>query len=315
MVLLTVLLLGAGACADEGTLRSSDGTSSTTEAPAPAPSDDPPAAGGGPAAPQGSPATTRRASPAPPTSGAAGSPTTRGGDRKGTGSDDVAAGDLQPPPGDDGASGSPGAFARTILRPRPATAIIVERYAQQGADVAASSIERSGRILGEVSGKAVDIRPPIAMAGGARDWTAQELRDAADRLARTPQGGGRAVLRLLCVRGTFQGSDEVLGAAVRGDVIAVFRDNISGASTPVISGRTIEDAVLLHEFGHLMGLVDLVLQTGRADPDHPGHSRNRDSVMYWAVESSLVTQVLGGGPPRDFDAADLADLRALRDGA
>jgi hypothetical protein len=37
--------------------------------------------------------------------------------------------------------------------------------------------------------------------------------------------------------------------------------------------------------------------------------------MYWAVESSLVTQVLAGGPPRDFDAEDLADLAALRNGA
>jgi hypothetical protein len=37
--------------------------------------------------------------------------------------------------------------------------------------------------------------------------------------------------------------------------------------------------------------------------------------MYWAVESSLVGQVLNGPPPREFDAADLADLDALRNGA
>jgi hypothetical protein len=36
--------------------------------------------------------------------------------------------------------------------------------------------------------------------------------------------------------------------------------------------------------------------------------------MYWAVESSLVTQLLSGGPPRNFDADDLADLRAIRGG-
>jgi hypothetical protein len=36
--------------------------------------------------------------------------------------------------------------------------------------------------------------------------------------------------------------------------------------------------------------------------------------MYWAVESGLVTQVLSGGPPRDFDDDDLADLAAIRNG-
>ena len=68
----------------------------------------------------------------------------------------------------------------------------------------------------------------------------------------------------------------------------------------------------MHEVGHLLGLVDLVLDTGRADPEHPGHSSNRSSVMYWAVESTLITDVLAGGPPRDFDADDLRDLAAIR---
>ncbi|MEA3055907.1 MAG: hypothetical protein QOD30_1339, partial [Actinomycetota bacterium] len=39
------------------------------------------------------------------------------------------------------------------------------------------------------------------------------------------------------------------------------------------------------------------------------------SVMYWAVESTVVTDLLTGGPPRDFDAADLADLAEIRGGA
>jgi hypothetical protein len=33
--------------------------------------------------------------------------------------------------------------------------------------------------------------------------------------------------------------------------------------------------------------------------------------MYWAVESSLVTDVLQGGPPKDFDDADRADLATI----
>jgi hypothetical protein len=102
---------------------------------------------------------------------------------------------------------------------------------------------------------------------------------------------------------------------VRGDVLALFADNIADAATPLVSRASIEDAVLLHELGHVLGLVDLARDTGRADKEHPGHSSNSASVMYWAVESSLVGQVLNGPPPRDFDAQDRADLAALRNGA
>ncbi|HVF32159.1 MAG TPA: hypothetical protein VM933_03880 [Acidimicrobiales bacterium] len=224
-------------------------------------------------------------------------------------------GDVQPTAADDGSQGPPGAFARTLLRPAPATAIVLERAAQPGVAVAPAAVDRSARVLGSVSGKSVDVRPQASVTAGDTDWSADEVRRTADATARTLQGDGRAVLRLLILRGTFEGSEEVLGVAVRGDVVALFADNIAGAATPLVSRQAIEDAVLLHELGHVLGLVDLARNTGRADKEHPGHSSNSASVMYWAVESSLVGQVIGGPPPRDFDAADLADLRALRDGA
>jgi hypothetical protein len=58
----------------------------------------------------------------------------------------------------------------------------------------------------------------------------------------------------------------------------------------------------------------LAVDTDREDPEHPGHSRSRESVMYWAVESNLIAELLGAGPPTDFDDADRADLAALRSG-
>ena len=78
---------------------------------------------------------------------------------------------------------------------------------------------------------------------------------------------------------------------------------------------TLEDAVSTHELGHVLGLVDLARDTGRDDPEHPGHSSSRGSVMFWAVESDLVSQVFGGPPSRQYDAADKSDLAALRGGA
>ena len=224
-------------------------------------------------------------------------------------------GDVQPTPASDGYQGPPGAFARTLLRPRPATSIVLERSSERGAAVSEAAVNRSADVVRTVTGKNVSVRPTCTLAAGDGDWTADEVRRAADAAAQVAQGEGRAVVRILFLRGAFEGSSEVLGVAVRGDVVALFVDSIAGAATPLVSRQALEDAVLLHELGHVLGLVDLARNTGRADPENPGHSSNRGSVMYWAVDSSLVGQVLNGPPPRDFDAADLADLRALREGA
>jgi hypothetical protein len=116
------------------------------------------------------------------------------------------------------------------------------------------------------------------------------------------------------VHGSFGGDTGVLGVAARGDVAAIFTDQVKSASTPLVGSGGIETAVVTHEVGHLMGLVDLYLHTGRQDPDHPGHSTDTQSVMYWAVESNLVADLLQGGPPKDFDSADLADLQTIRNG-
>jgi hypothetical protein len=177
-------------------------------------------------------------------------------------------------------------------------------------------MRRAAGVVGDVSGKQVDLRAVRSLSGTAKDWSADDIRATADAAATVAQGsGGKAALRLLQLHGTFDGSDEVLGVAVRGDVVAYFPDSIAASATPLVSTADIDDAVVLHELGHVLGLVDLARNTGRADPDHPGHSKDTRSVMYWAVESSLVGQVLNGPPPTDFDADDLADLRALRNGA
>jgi hypothetical protein len=220
-----------------------------------------------------------------------------------------------PTPADDGHLGPPGAFARTLLRPQAAAAIALERQQQSGAAPAAASFAFARDTLQNVTAKSVAAPAVVGLAGGSRAWTADDIRSLADASAHTPQGGATAVVRLLFLRGTFEGSEDVLGVTVRGDVVAIFTDAVAGATTPVLSGDTIEEAVLVHELGHVLGLVDLARDTGRADHDHPGHSTNPKSVMYWAVESSLVGQVLTGPPPRQFDADDLADLHALRDGA
>jgi hypothetical protein len=209
--------------------------------------------------------------------------------------------------------GGVGEFAAALLRPALSERLVVEVHAD--VEPTGATLDHVAGLLADVSGKPVSVVAAGGVDGGDRAWTSSELRAAADAGSITSQGGGVAVVRLLFVRGSFEGDDDVLGVAVRGDVAAVFLDRVREAGGLLGGSQGIEVAVTAHEVGHLLGLVDLVLDTGRDDPEHPGHSRNRSSVMYWAVESSVVGQLLGADPPRGFDAEDRADLATIRAGA
>ena len=106
---------------------------------------------------------------------------------------------------------------------------------------------------------------------------------------------------------------------VDASTVALFSDTIEEADGPF--GRPlvedVENSVLVHEVGHLLGLVNLVYQStiDHEDPDHPGHSSNDESVMYWAVESADVSNFIFGSLPNDFDDDDRSDLAGLADGS
>jgi len=72
----------------------------------------------------------------------------------------------------------------------------------------------------------------------------------------------------------------------------------------------------VHEYGHLVALVNNGYESphDHEDPDHPNHSNNDDSVMYWAIESQDIANQIDGEPPNNFDSDDLDDLRLMKEG-
>lgn len=254
----------------------------------------------------GATSTTRRSGAPTPTTRKSGSPAPNSGGGSTTANADD--GDLRA-----AAKSGPGLFAGMLLAPSPADALVVDLLVEQGAQVDEAAIAAVRQTLASASGKPVNVRAPVAVDLAGDLHSAEEIRTLADAAGRA-QGNGSGVVHVLYLNGAFT-DDSALGVSVRGDTFAVFPDQLDAVASPLVSRARLERAVLTHELGHLLGLVDLYLQTGRDDAEHPGHSRNSRSVMYWAVESDLVGQVLGGPPPVDFDADDQADLRKIHDGA
>ena len=209
-------------------------------------------------------------------------------------------------------TGGPGSGAGHLLRPSGADRLVLQAVTQRGAEPRRATLDRAVQVLREASGK------PVDLAGGTvtedrEVWSGADLRRAADAAAFRVDPG-TAVVRVLFVQGRSAEGEQVLGVAAAADLAAVFAERVDEAATTLVSPAAIERAVTTHELGHLLGLVDLFRDTGRADPEHPGHSTNRRSVMYWAVESTLIADLLTGGPPQDLDDQDRADLAAIRDG-
>lgn len=211
-----------------------------------------------------------------------------------------------------GQVGPVGSLGPRYLRPAESERVLIQVLVQEGAAPQPRVPERIRSVLAQLSGKPVSVAT-AAIAGGPRSWTGDELRALADGSS-PPQTPEQAVLTLLYLRGGFADNERAVGVAVRGDVAAVFAERVTEASGVFGDRDAVEDAVSMHEVGHLLGLVDLVVDTGRADPEHPGHSPNEGSVMYYAVESTLLGSILAGGPPRDFDRDDLDELARIRNG-
>lgn len=140
--------------------------------------------------------------------------------------------------------------------------------------------------------------------------------------------GDLAALHVLYLNGyALDTEGGQLYGAQQGRVIVVYMDRVRDGATshdpaapalPNIEADRVERAVLLHEVGHALGLVDngAPMVRDRVAPDGV-HSTNDASVMRAGVEGpyAVLDRVFDGqNAPYLFDTDDLADLRALRDG-
>jgi hypothetical protein len=166
-----------------------------------------------------------------------------------------------------------------------------------------------------------------------KTWTAQDLIALEAATRRHPHAAPHALLHVLYVSGSYNASGDVAGVTISGPVlgpVTIFLDKLRSSSCiptplggiglpvdqPSQALDALESSTLLHEVGHAMGLVDngLPMVKPHEDKDHPGHSPDAKSVMYWQLDTcSGLRQALlqDGSVPAAFDGDDLADMRSV----
>ena len=149
-------------------------------------------------------------------------------------------------------------------------------------------------------------------SSSATSFAEGSLLGLEDSVQHTWSSPGTVVLDYLYLNGGDSDQPNTIGLAYRGSSIAVFEGTIaSSAGTETVAVTT---TVLVHEFGHELGLVGIVGSAPNEDPNHPHHSNDPNDVMYWEVDTTALLGGLvpGTAPPTQFDATDLSDLSTVR---
>lgn len=207
-------------------------------------------------------------------------------------------------------------MSRVFLRASPTTSLVVEVDWMSGRKPSTGALDHLEQILRRELDKpdGIEVRFGAEMQTSVTSWTGSELVEAERAFRAERSRGSRAAIWIAYVGGSYAEGPSALGVAFAASAAAVFRDRVDDATTALILASEIERSVLVHEAGHLLGLVNIGYRSrfDHEDADHPRHSNNTRSVMYWAVEDISIRNILGGGPPADFDEADRADLAMLR---
>jgi predicted Zn-dependent protease len=108
---------------------------------------------------------------------------------------------------------------------------------------------------------------------------------------------------------------QLLGHAYRNTSAVIFASHIqeNAARYKKHSREYLESRVLLHEFGHLMGLVNVgaAVKSDHHDEENGKHCTNKHCLMYHLVDTDEYPLVLLKPAPPGFDKACLEDLKAL----
>ncbi|MDE1821671.1 MAG: hypothetical protein KGJ23_11795 [Euryarchaeota archaeon] len=209
-----------------------------------------------------------------------------------------------------------GSDAHLLLNNFPDSRLVVELDAAPGYAPPASAVSTLLDRINETTSKSSVSVVSYTISTTSSSWTTSDLLALQASVRQSWPSWGTMTVCYLFVPGTFQEGSSAIGVAYRGSSIAVFPDVIT-ANIPSYDPQLFPEmmtTVLVHEFGHELGLVGLVGSAPNEDPAHPGHSTDTNDVMYWQVEStSYLPGILSGPPPpTQFDSADLQDLQTVR---
>ena len=144
----------------------------------------------------------------------------------------------------------------------------------------------------------------------------EDLEDA-HRIVYSDSSTRTAAMFVLYVHGhssldTFTGN--VIGLSYRGGSFAIFVDRVGESATPpLVTEAEIEGGTIVHEAGHLLGLVNngVPMQQAHEDNQHGLHDISTACVMYYVIQVPFGSPNIGDPDFMQYDPNCMNDLHAF----
>jgi hypothetical protein len=215
----------------------------------------------------------------------------------------------------------PGAFAADYLRATTFTSLVVEIDYAQGKPPSSAAVAilqaRLEERCNKPDGVTVLVDDAIPTGEFAATLSVDRIAaiEAAHRDTYSNLATKTAAFYVLYVSGASdldEPSGRILGLAYAGSSIAFFIDAADPGTGSLVTRTEVEATGIVHESGHLLGLVDggVPEVTLHEDAAHPAHCTTRTCVMFWTVTIDPSLNLLD--PTfAEFDAFCAADLEAF----
>ncbi|MEX2594593.1 MAG: hypothetical protein WD426_17615 [Anditalea sp.] len=151
---------------------------------------------------------------------------------------------------------------------------------------------------------------------GQEEYTLQDIRAIEDENRSSYNIGNKLGVYILILDGYFNEDESdrfSFGVSHRNTSLVLLgkriKENSGKPGRP--SHEQLESTIFLHEFGHLLGLVNLGsdMVKDHEDSENMNHCSNEDCLLYWAVETSRIFHLIDGAIP-ELDQNCLDDLKA-----
>lgn len=127
----------------------------------------------------------------------------------------------------------------------------------------------------------VTVHVKVAVKTNKRSWSYQDIRAFEQKYRKIwdlDPTDRHLKLFVSCLRGRYSEPDKtsIIGLTYGRHSMSLFREHF-------------DRALLLHETGHIIGLVDRRYRTSPpVNPDRPKHCNNNNCVMFWQVDQGTV---------------------------